>query len=92
MPDASGRIVPTVVPSVPWLQAFEVGEHVRIAKGVAVFGDIQGRVVRADDPQRIHVALDALAVQNQGLLTQGNPAGPDDPVWVFSPGELRRLS
>lgn len=85
MPRADGTIVPTVVPSVPWLERFKVDSFVRVAKGVEDYGGIVGVVVEALSDGDYIVALDPVDMVNKGIDPDGHT------TFIFSPGELRRL-
>jgi hypothetical protein len=89
MPNAAGEIQGIAVPALPWLQTFQAGDQVRVARGVDQFGDVPGTVVRdtAGAGEWVLVELDHLELDNRGIV---KPYGA--PQYIFRPGELRRLS
>jgi hypothetical protein len=88
MPDAGGNIKGIAVPGLPWLEQFNAGDKVRVARGGDKFSDVPGTVVRDTDRRGewVLVELDHLELENRGM------ARSPGSQYIFRPGELRRLS
>lgn len=83
MPDPDGRIPPVRVPEIPWKQSFRPGDPVRVIGGVEGFGGSAGSVVNHD--------MAGLAERSVMVELDGDWGPGSDSVFMFAPGELRRL-